>query len=197
MDDAGKRVDRLSVDHDVHFYEVAGLILTQFVVHGAVAPGDAFQPVVEIDQDFVERQYTGQHDPGSIQGIRVLDRAPFFHDQGHDVAHRGIGNVDRRFDGRLVDFDNRSGFRQVHGIVDFNHRVTVLVDVVDHARIGGNDLDVVFATDAFLDDLHVEQPQEAAAKTKTEGQRAFGLINERRVVEAQPTEGGLEFFVVV
>ena len=69
--------------------------------------------------------------------------------------------------------------------------------LVDDARVRGDDLDVVLAADALLDDFHVQQAEEAAAETEAERERAFRGINERRVVEPQAAEGGLELFVVV
>ena len=43
MDDAGERVDRLAVDEHVQLDHVRGAVAGVFVVHRAVAAGDAFE----------------------------------------------------------------------------------------------------------------------------------------------------------
>ena len=50
----GSPLTRMSI-----FTRSDGPVLAQFVVHRAVAVGDALQPVVEIDEDLVERQHAG------------------------------------------------------------------------------------------------------------------------------------------
>lgn len=42
MDDGGEGVDGFCVDEDVHADEVGFHVVGDFVVHGAVASGDAF-----------------------------------------------------------------------------------------------------------------------------------------------------------
>ena len=46
----------------------------------------------------------------------------------------------------------------------------------------------ILALQALLNDLHVQQPEEAAAKAETERDRCFGLVDQRRVVQLQPFE---------
>ena len=44
----------------------------------------------------------------------------------------------------------------------------VFMHLVDDARIGGDDVHVVLAPQPLLDDLHVQQAEEAAAETEAE-----------------------------
>ena len=57
-----------------------------------------------------------------------------------------------------------------------------------HRRRGGDEVEVVLALEPLLDDLHVQQAQEAAAETEAERRRRLGLARERGVVEAQLVE---------
>ena len=57
--------------------------------------------------------------------------------------------------------------------------------LVDHARRGRDQVEVELAAEAFLDDLEVEQAEEAAAETHAERGRGFHLPGEGGVVEAQ------------
>ena len=67
-----------------------------------------------------------------------------------------------------------------------------LVYFIRDAGGGGDDVEVEFALDALLDDLHVQQPQKAAAEAEAEGDGGIRLKDERGVVELQFEEGVLQ-----
>ena len=56
LDDAGKGVDRFGVHQHVELDHVRLAVAGVLVIHGAVAARDAFDPVVEINQDFVRAE---------------------------------------------------------------------------------------------------------------------------------------------
>ena len=58
-------------------------------------------------------------------------------------------------------------------------------DPIQHARGGGHQVHVELALEAFLDDLHVQQAEEAAAEPEAKSRRRLGLEEERAVVELQ------------
>ena len=126
----------------------------------------------------------------------VADTA-LFHDQREDIAHRIVGQNDLRANRGFLDLDDGAGVRHVNRIIDFDQVAAVLDHMVNNTRIRRNDLHVVLATDALLDDLHVEETEEATTETKAERQRAFRSVNEGRIVQTQPPERGLQFLVVV
>ena len=66
-----------------------------------------------------------------------------------------------------------------------DHLAVGLVDVVDDARRGRDEVEVELALEALLDDLHVEQPEEAAAEAEAERLARVGLEGERGVVQVQ------------
>ena len=41
MHDTGKGIDRVAVDHDVHLHEVGHHVVAEFIIHRAIAVGDA------------------------------------------------------------------------------------------------------------------------------------------------------------
>src|SRR4029079_2408430 len=57
--------------------------------------------------------------------------------------------------------------------------------------------EVEFPLEPLAHDLHVEKPEESAAKAEAERLRGFGLVKERRVVELQLLERVAELGVVV
>ena len=81
-----------------------------------------------------------------------------------------------------------AGVRHVDRVVHLDRLAAVLHDVVNDARISRDDLHVVLAADALLDDLHVQQAEEAAAKAEPERERTLRGIDERRVVQPQTAE---------
>ncbi len=68
---------------------------------------------------------------------------------------------------------------------------------VGDRRGGGHQVEVVLPLQSFAHDLHVEQPEEAAAEPESEGARRLGLIDQRRVVEPELLQGVAEAFEVV
>ncbi len=56
---------------------------------------------------------------------------------------------------------------------------------VHHAGGGGDQIQIVFPLQPLLDDLHVQQPQKAAAEAKAQGHRGLRLKGEGGVVELQ------------
>ena len=83
------------------------------------------------------------------------------------------------------------------GVVDLEHRAVGHRDVVAHAGRGGDQVELVLALQALLDDLHVQQAEEAAAEAEAERGGAFRLEEEGRVVEAEFLKGVAQQGVLV
>ena len=71
------------------------------------------------------------------------------------------------------------------GLCSSMHRTVVHVDLVDHRRRRGDQVQVEFPLQPLLDDLQVKQPQEAAAEAEAQGRRCLRLEMEAGVVEGQ------------
>ena len=76
--------------------------------------------------------------------------------------------------GRLNALDARS-LGQILRAADINHLAVSLVDVIVDRWTRGNEVKIELALQAFLDDFHVQQAQEAHAEAKTERHRGLGL----------------------
>ena len=70
-------------------------------------------------------------------------------------------------------------------------------DLVTDAGSGGDEVEVVLALEALLNDLEMQQTEEAAAEAEAEGDGGFGFEGEGRVVEAEFFEGVAEHGVLV
>ena len=92
-----------------------------------------------------------------------------------------------------VDF-RRVG--QMHGVVHLDHRAVGQINVVDYARIRRNDVHIVFPAQAFLNDLHVEQTEKAAAEAESERGGSLRLISECGVVQLKFRHAEPELIVI-
>ncbi len=91
MHDGGESVDRFAVYQQIQLDQFGGAIAGVLVIHRSVTAGDALNLVVEIDQDFVQRQLAMEHDAPGIERLGVIHRAALLHDQLEDVADDSLG----------------------------------------------------------------------------------------------------------
>ena len=84
--------------------------------------------------------------------------------------------------GLLNALDARS-LGQILRAADIDHLAIGLVHVIVHRGARGNEVKIELALQALLDDLHMQQAQEAHAEAKAERHRGLGLPHQRRVVD--------------
>ena len=100
-------------------------------------------------------------------------------------------------DDRLADFGDLAELGHLGGVLDLDHLALEATEqhLVDHARSRGDEILVELALEPLLHDLHVQQPEESAAKTETECLADFGLVAQGRIVELELLEGVAELVV--
>ena len=197
MDDDRQRVHRLAVDQDIELDQRRLPVAGDVIVERRVAARDRFQPIVEIEHDFVERQLVGdQHAVGGLELERLLHAALVLA-QLQDGADELRRRQDHRGDDRLFDLVDVPGLGQLRRAVDLDQFAVGLGHAIQHARRGGDQVHVEFALEPLLHDLHVQQAEEAAAEPEPERHRRFRLEEERRVVETQFLERLAELGILV
>ena len=80
---------------------------------------------------------------------------------------------------RLLDVLDLPFGRDLGRVVDLDHLAVGQGDAVAHGRRGRDEVEVVLALEPLLDDLHVEQAEEAAAEAEAERGRGLRLEGER------------------
>ena len=85
-------------------------------------------------------------------------------------------------------FVDPAGVRQLRRAVDLLHHAVGRRHAVQHARRRRDQVHVELALEPLLDDLHVQQAEEAAAEAEAERHRRLRLEEERRVVQPQLLE---------
>ena len=81
-------------------------------------------------------------------------------------------------------------------VVQLLHRAVGQVHAVDDRGRGGDQVEVELALQPLLDDLEVQQAEEAAAEAEAERGRGLHLVGEAGVVEAQLADGGAQILEV-
>ena len=164
--DQRERVDRLAADEDVDAGEVAGLEAGDVVVEARVAARARLQLVVVVEDDLAERQLVGEVHALGREVLHVVEPAATVVVQLHHGADELLRDDDRRLDVRLLDLLERVGQvgRRVHLDPVAVHRPHAVRDV----RRGHEQVEVELALEPLADDLHVQQPEEAAAEAEAE-----------------------------
>ena len=165
------------------------------IVEGGVALGDRLQPVVEIEDDFVERQIVGQHGALADIGEVGLDAAPVLAEL-QDAAEIVVGGQDGGADPRLLDGRDLDHVGHVGRVVQFLHRAVGEQQPVDDAGRGGDQVEVELALQPLLDDFQMQQAKEAAAIAEAERGTGFHFIGEGGVVEAQLADRGAQILEI-
>ena len=170
----------------------------QFVLHRGISLGDRFQLVVKIHDHFVERQ------PVLDNHLRIGDvfhldlRAPALFaklEERADIFRRRVQTeLHVRLFHVLHDLGERGKMRR---IFQFHLIAVGGVDFVHNRRSRCNQIEVELALQPLLHNLHVEQSQKSAAKTKSESRRSLGLIAQTRVIENELLESLLEILKIL
>ena len=197
MHDGRKGIHRVAVDEHFHLHQLLGTEAVVLIVHAAVAAGDAFELIVEVHEDLIQRERAGEHHAVSVQRLRVLQDAALFRHQLHDVADALIGDQDEGPHHRLADFQDGSRVRHVGRVINFKFLPVGQADLIDHAGVGGDNVHVILPAQTLHDDLHVQQPEEAAAESEAQRRAALLLEAERAVIDLELAHRQLEMLKVI
>ena len=186
VDDDAEGVDGDRVDEDVELDELLGAVVGEGVVEAGVALGARLQLVVEVDEHLGEGHLVLEEDAavallgGVLQVLHLVEGAAAAGDELHDRADVAVGGDDRDGHPGLADLVDRAGVGHVGRGVDLDLAAVGGADVVLDAGRGGQEVEVVLAFEALLDDVHVEQAEEAAAEAGAERDGVLRLVVERR-----------------
>ena len=113
----------------------------------------------------------------------------------HHRADVVLGDDHLRTDVRLLHLLRVAG--HVSGVVHLDPVAVLLLHLVGDVRRGHQQVEVELPLEPLADDLHVQEPEEAAAEAEPERLRRLRLVEERRVVELQLLERVAQLGVVV
>jgi hypothetical protein len=198
MDDDAQRIDRFTVDEDVDLREVGRPVAQLLVVHRGVALAAALELVEVVDDQLGEGHLEVEDDPVGVEVLHVLEQPAAVRRELHQRPDVTGWGDDAEVDPRLLDRLDVRRVRQEGRVVDRDLAAAVEeLDVVLDRWRRRDEVEPELALEPLLDDLHVEQAEEAAAKPEPEGDRALRLVGEARVVEMELLEGVAEERIVL
>src|SRR6185369_14909274 len=193
MDEHGERVDRVAVHQHLQLHQVGDFVIGEVIVERGIAARDRLQPVVEIEHDLVQRQVVFHH--GAVADVsEFLLRAAAVLTVLEHGAEIFVGREDGRLDPGLLHLLDVVRLRHVDRIVDLQLAAVGGLDPVDHRGRGCDQVEIEFARQPFLDDLQVQEAEEAAAEAEAERGARFHLVREAGVVEPQLAHGSAQVF---
>ena len=195
--DHRERVHRRAVDEDVELRQLRAPPADDLVVVAGVAAAERLQLVVEVGHDVGQRQLVLQKDARRAGVAELLLHAAPLLEQLHQPADVLLRGDDRRLDERLLDPLELVRLGQLRRAVDLEVVAADHHHAVRHPRRRRDEVEVELPLEPRLDDLHVQQPEEAAAEAEAEGVGDFRLEVERRVVERELVEGVAQVGIVL
>src|SRR5581483_9928893 len=155
------------------------------------------QAIVKVENDFVQRQFVGQHH--SIRGyvLKAFLLSALFFQQRQDSAQVFFRSEDRRADGGLFNLRQPARLGHLCRRINFRDLAVSGSYFIAHAGRRGDQIEIELALQTLLHNLHVQQSEEATTKTKTESGGRLGFVKERRVIQAQLVHRIAQLFVLV
>ena len=183
MGDEAEGVHAVAIQEQVYLHQIAGSVAGELIIQRGVALGVGLQGIEKVVDDLVEGHLVVQLHQMGIQILHILELAPALLTHGHDVAHELVGGDDGDPHIGLLGVFNGAGVRVVVGVIHLHHGAVGLIDVVDDAGEGGHKVQIELPLQPFLNDLHVEHPQKAAAEAEAQCHGALRLEGQGGVVE--------------
>ena len=196
MADERQRVDGLAGNQNVELDQIGFAITGEMVIERSVSARNAFQAVVEIENDFVERHFVSEHYARGREIFEILLHAALFFAELENGSDGIVRRNDHGGQNRFFDAGDLRGRRKFRGIVDFDDLFRRSRDAVANAGSGGDEVDAEFAFEALLSDFHVEKAKKSAAKTEAEGDGVFRFVEKRGVVQLKFAESVAKNLVV-
>ncbi len=190
-------VDALTVDEDVELDQVGLAIVEQVVVKGPIPLGDRLELVVEVEDHLGQRDLEDHLQPvaGEILVVRV--RAAALEAEFHDRPHVAVRDNDAGADERLQGGIDQGGVGVERRVVDRCLGAVAKSDPVADRGGRQDQGEPVFALEALLHDLQMQETQKAAAKPKAQCDGRVFFVHDGGIVQLQLLKRRRQLFVIV
>ena len=156
MHDKRQRIHFLFVDQNIQFYKFGRFIALHFIVKGCISTGSGFECVEKVINNLIQRQFIFQHSPGGLNIICTQIASSSFLAQLHNRPDKFGGHHDLCTDNRFFHVVNFGWVRQIGGIGQFDHLPICFVDTIYYSRCRGNQIQVIFSLQTFLNNLQMQ-----------------------------------------
>ena len=168
MDDHRHRIDHVAVDAHVELHKIGRAVAGDLVIHRRIAAAHRFKPIIEIYDNFVQRQLVDEHGPLRTQVADFFLRAAFLFADFKHATEKFLRQMERRLDDRLLDPVDLRFVGQLHRIIDHEGGAGNGDHAVNHGCRRGDQAQAELALETFAHDVHMQQAQKAAAKAKAQ-----------------------------
>src|SRR5690606_19527222 len=165
-------------------HQIGRLEAIEAVIQRSIATAHRLQAIEEVQHHFIHWQVVGNLYQAAEE-LHIALHAAHLDTESDDVAQMLLRHTDIGPHDRFAHVENAGRIRQLRGVVDVERLTVLHLDFEDHGRRGGDQIQVVLALKALLNDLHVQHAEEADTKSETKGIGAFRLILQRGIVERQ------------
>src|ERR1035437_4251170 len=168
MHDDRQSINLVAVEQNINLHHVGGTILLELIVHRRVTTRHRFELVKEIHNNLSQRHLVGEHHLATVV-CHVHLHTPLLIGQCHHAADILLWHVQTDGDDRFAHFIEPPLIGHLGRVFNHFHCAVDLHHLVLHARRGGDQVLIKLGLQTLLHDLHVQQTEETAAKTKTQG----------------------------
>ncbi len=197
MHDRRQGIDPLAGDQYIEPHQVRGAKAQEVVVHRAVAMCHGLELVVEIVNNFSQRQLVNQDGAGRAQVLGANKGAPAFGGHLHQIADVFHREQKADPDDGFPEFLDLAGIGNLLRIVDDERLTFARQDLVSDVRRGLHEVELAITFEALLNDLAMQHAQETATESKSQALADFRHISKGGVVESQFAEGFAQFLEIV
>ena len=120
-----------------------------------------------------------------VQILHILECAAAFLAKIHDAADIFLRRKNIRLDDRLLRLGNIGRIRIIGRVVDHHNLAVRQRNAIDYRRRSRNQIQIVFTFQSLLNDLHMQQAEEAAAESEAQCNGGFRLKGQRCVIQLQ------------
>ena len=143
------------------------------IIERSISLGDTLQLIIEVDDDFSQRQHEVELYTVSTHIFLVDEFASFiqteFHDRSNKIGSRNDGCPDIWF----LNMINQSWVWQSGRIVNLFLTALLVVYHIRYVRYGSDDIHIKLTVQSLLYDFHVEQTEESASETEAQSHRTL------------------------
>mmetsp|Transcript_22306 Transcript_22306/g.50792 ORF Transcript_22306/g.50792 Transcript_22306/m.50792 type:complete len:246 (-) Transcript_22306:821-1558(-) len=180
------------VDVDLELDQIARTLVEEPIIHGRVTFRASLQLGEEVANHFCHGHLILQQDTPLREEVCCLVHSTSFGGQLHTGTDVLFRHDHLQEDVRLPDLLDPGRLWQLVCKLNVHERSILAFDLVSHGWRGHGEVYTVFTFQPLLDDLHVQNSEEAAAEAEAQGRRLLWLKLNGSIIQRQALEGQLE-----
>ena len=167
MNNEAKSINLVTIEENIHLHQLGRAILRNFIVKASIATSRGLELVKEVKDDFSKRDLIDDIDPIIIDVVHSHKVTALALSQLHHRSDKFLRHHNLRLDIRLLNGVNLSRIRKLAWIRDINSFTICQINLIDNGWRRHNQINIKLTLQTLLNDIHVQQAQEATTETKS------------------------------